>query len=150
MSSDFQNPKDYNSHAPKDYDPDIRGQGLADSISQILELKDPRERIILEMAREADRLEVLIDNLHKPSCKAQTVTRRVQTLKVLNESINIRDEKRGIGKPVTIYAQALRSIREVMKEQAVPKELIETVLQGVLVKMQQREEEGEKDLIALD
>lgn len=138
------------SYSPKEYDPDIRGPGLAEAFATILELRDPRERLLLEMAKEADRLDVLIDIITKPSVKAQTVTRRVQALKVLNESMTLRDEKKGIGKPVTIYAQALRSIREVMKEQSVSPELVETVLQGVLQKIQQKEAEGQSSMIAVD
>jgi hypothetical protein len=108
----------------------------------------PEERVLLEMAKEADRLDVLMRYITKHALAAQTSNRRVQVLKTLNEALVLRDERKSNHSPVTIYAQVLRLLKEVMQEQSLSQELIETLFQGVVQKIHDNDTQ-EKGLITV-
>jgi predicted double-glycine peptidase len=131
-----------------DYDQSKNGPSVLDTLKPLMDNTVPEERVLLEMAKEADRLDVLMRYITKHALAAQTSNRRVQVLKTLNEALVLRDERKSNHSPVTIYAQVLRLLKEVMQEQSLSQELIETLFQGVVQKIHDNDTQ-EKGLITV-
>jgi len=128
-------------------DPDFHGAGLADAL--LIELQnstDIRDRVLLAIAEEADRLEALIGNMGKASLKAQAATRRVQALKILHETLATRDEKQKADRPIQIIAGMLRNLRDTLNDLNVPAEMKETILQSLMHRVEEAPAKERKGL----
>lgn len=125
-------------------DSTIKGAGFGDQLVQQLNLTgDPEDRIIVEMGREVDRFDELMEYM-KPSMAAQAATRRVMALKKLYDVIEDRKSKVGKESEVRVVATLVVKLKETLYEQNMKSDQIETIVNTMIAKVSAEAGKNEK------
>jgi L-arabinose isomerase len=125
-------------------DPELKGAGFGDQLVQKLNLTgDPEDRIIVEIGREVDRFDELMEYM-KPSMAAQAATRRVMALKKLYDVINDRKEREGKEGEVRVVATLVLKLKETLREQNFKTDQIETIVNTMIAKVSEETKRAER------
>jgi hypothetical protein len=125
-------------------DTDIQGAGFADSLIPLLALtSSPEDRVPMEMGREIDRLENILDDSKnaylKPNVKIIAIGKRVSALSDLYKLIHDRRDRLKQEGGATLVATLMLGLQEVMGELNLAHEIKTALIQNLLRKVEEEE-----------
>lgn len=123
----------------------IYGAAFTEQLRTAMELTgDPQDRIILEIGREIERMDELLDttkagNFLKQSQKAVVMRSRAEVLTRLYDLIQERRDRLEQEGGATLIAQMVIKLQEVLDDLKIAQELRTAVIQNLLVKIEEED-----------
>lgn len=109
---------------------------------EIFESSDPQDRVIVEIARECDRLDKMV-GAAAPNRKNRTVLsqiskKRVEALKVLADQLESRRLRKSGGTGLQIFAQFLKAFADAMSENNISPQHQEIIINATATKVEKQ------------